>query len=78
MSQDNEPELLREGTLDMQVCVPKYYTDKQVIAFTETQRPCGTTHGWAIRREGDKALKGDPERCQCEERSNYVHVMLDA
>ena len=64
--------------LDMQVCVPSDWTDEQVIAFAEREWPCGTTHGWQIRREGDPYLSGSPERNPCAERWGYVHIMLDA
>ena len=73
-----EAVLLRSGGLDCQVCVPHDWTDEQAIAFAESQRPCGTEHGWSIRREGDKALAGDPERQRCTERDGYVHIVMDA
>jgi hypothetical protein len=68
----------REGIFDVQVCVPAGWTDEQVVAFANEAYPCSTRGGWFIRREGDHALCGDPERCQCEEDPNNVHVMLDA
>ena len=66
------------GVLDMQVCVPKDWTDDQVEEFAERENPCGTENGWFIRRQGDKALGGDDERTQCEEDPSCVHIMLDA
>ena len=74
----NEPEITRRGFLSMQVCVPTDYTDSQVNEFAEKEYPCGTENGWFIRREGDKALNGCPERAACEDRENCVHIMLDA
>ena len=71
-------EVTKIGCLDMQVCVPDDWTDDQVRDFAAGENPCGTTGGWFIRREGDKALNGDPERRPCAERANHVHVMLDA
>jgi len=65
------------GIFDMQVCVPKDWTDEQVIAFAETEYPSGTS-GWHIRREGDEALANDPERNPCDKRMGFVHIMLDA
>jgi hypothetical protein len=62
----------------MQVCVPTEWTDEQAIAFGESENPCGTMHGWAIRREGDELLEGDPERVPCAKREGFVHIMLDA
>lgn len=66
------------GLLDMQVCVPSDWTDDQVTTFAEQRNPCGTTHGWQIRREGDKALAGAKERVQCATLPSNVHIMLDA
>jgi len=73
-----KPEVTRTSVLSMQVCVPRSYTDEEIIAFAEHENPCGTTCGWQIRREGDEALRGAPERAQCEKRADAVHVMLDA
>lgn len=62
----------------MQVCVPKDWTDEQIVKFAESKYPCGTTHGWTIRRQGDLALNGDPERNACLKVADNVHLMLDA
>ena len=73
-----EPELTRQGALDMQVCVPKGWTDAQVVAFANRANWSGLDAGWQIRKEGDPALDGDPERVQCNDldRAEFVHVML--
>lgn len=68
----------RRGALDMQVCVPKGWTDEQVKKMADKDNPCGTEHGWYIRREGDPALAGAAERVQCSGNPNAVHIMLDA
>jgi hypothetical protein len=68
----------RRGALGMQVCVPSDWTDEQVVAFAESEYPCGTTNGWLIRRAGDEALAGQPERVECSQEAGHVHVMLDA
>jgi len=69
----------RTGALDMQVCVPNDWTDKQVIYFAEAQNPCGTSTGWQIRRENDPRLLGKPERVACVGGPpGNVHIMLDA
>lgn len=73
-----EPEVSRYGILDMQVCVPADWSDAQVLCFAEGAYPCGTEHGWAIRKEGSPYLKGAPERNPCHERDGFVHVTLDA
>jgi hypothetical protein len=72
------PKVIRGGALDVQVCIPRSWTDAQVREFAERQNPSGTTNGWSIRRAGDPALNGMPERCECAARTGYVHMMLDA
>ena len=75
-----KPEVTKTSALSMQVCVPEEWTDDQVTAFANERNPAGTTLGWGIRRAGDPALGGDPERVSCsgaDSRSGYVHVMLD-
>jgi len=64
--------------LSMQVCVPKEWTDEQVITFAEQENPCGTEQGWGIRKQGDKLLAGANERVECAELSSHFHIMLDA
>lgn len=66
------------GALSMQVCVPADWGDFAVKAFADQENLCGTEHGWFIRREGDKALAGAPERVPCSSRPGFVHIMLDA
>lgn len=68
----------KRGALDMQVCVPAEWNDEQVLAFAEGENPCGTEHGWAIRKQGDPMLRGAAERVQCESLPGNVHIMLDA
>lgn len=66
------------GALDMQVCVPADWSDNKVIAFAEQANPCGTEHGWHVRRVGDALLRGCNERVTCSKDSTMVHIMLDA
>lgn len=71
--------IARRGFLDVQVCVPVDWSDDQVLDFAQTEYPCGTTNGWAIRREGSPfLLAGDPERCPCQDLPGHVHITLDA
>jgi len=68
----------RIGVFDMQVCVPKEWTDEAVQTFANVENPCGTSTGWQIRRQGDPQLNGAPERMQCASDPTRVHIMLDA
>ena len=74
----SQAKVIRRGAIDMQVCVPSDWTDQEVKAFAEAEYPCGTRHGWAIRKEGTASLGGDPERQPCSSRKKFVHVILDA
>lgn len=71
-------EITKRGSLDMQVCAPADWSDDQIREFAERENPCGTEHGWQIRRQGDPALAGCNERVPCAQRGDHVHVMLDA
>lgn len=73
-----EPTVNKAGALDVQVCVPEDWTDEQVIQLAESEYPCGTRHGWQIRKEGSEHLAGMPERNPCGKRKGFVHIMLDA
>ena len=75
-----QPQVLRSGVLDIQVCVPADWTDQQVETYANLQILCGTSGGWKIRREGDELLAGCPERVPCSqpEREGFVHIVLDA
>lgn len=72
------PEVTRIGLLGMQVCVPKEWLDDKVKQFADLSNPCGTINVWQIRKDGDLALVGDPERVACESKDGFVHIMLDA
>lgn len=77
---NTEPEVTKAHIFDMQVCVPDTWTDEQVIEFANRRNPSGLANGWGIRRTGDPALAGDPERTPCagsEGRPGFVHIMLD-
>ena len=76
---ENVPAIVsRYGFLDMQVCVRKDRSDEEVEDFANEANPCGTSNGWKIRKEGDPALAGAPERVQCADNPDRVHIMLDA
>ena len=51
---DCSPSVTRRGALDMQVCVPASWEDKEVLNFAESNNPCGTTNGWFIYDEWNK------------------------
>jgi hypothetical protein len=75
---DDGAEVTRHGVLDMQVCVPADWDDHAVKRFADRENLCGTSNGWFVRKEGDNALAGSPERVPCDSRPGFVHIMLDA
>ncbi len=66
--------LLRIGMLDCQVCAEKSVTDEEIESFAAAHSGISSA---VIRREGNPALKGDPERAVCDIDPNRVHVMVD-
>ena len=79
----SDPNLVRAGLFDMQICVPKETSDVEVIQHAERLLPCGTTNGWFIRRQEtyDESAPGHDwakERVQCEKYPENVHITLDA
>jgi len=65
------PEVARYAVYDMQVCVPVEWSDEQAVEFGEQEYPCGTTHGWAVRKAMD-------ERVMCDDKPGFVHLVLVA
>ena len=45
------PQVIRYTLFNIQVCVPKTFSDSEVEEFAERKCPCGTTKGWTIRRD---------------------------
>jgi hypothetical protein len=73
-----KPQVIRHGALDMQVCVPRDWTDEQVTEFANREYFCGTELGWVIRKQGDRLLAGAPGRIECQSEPSHVHIVLDA
>lgn len=71
-----KPEVVGRRLLGMQLCVPKAWGKKRILAFAERENPAGTENGWNLCEEGDDALLGDPARVQCQEKENFVHVIV--
>lgn len=73
-----KPMVTRSGLLSTQVCVPVEWSDDDAHSFVSRENPCGTEHGWQMRKNGDEAIMGCSERVPCEERPSFVHIMFDA
>lgn len=72
-----EPQVIRMGIFDAQVCVPNSFSNKQAEDFLEEQFPPGAGLTWKLR-EDEESLQGDPVRCQCKDHSDKVHITFDA
>ena len=70
------PKVIMHKALDLEVCVPKDFTDGQVKEFSDSDTPAGTEYGWVIIRQGSKYLGGAPERVRCLLHPENVHVRL--
>lgn len=69
--------VIRVALASIQVCVPAEASDAEVEEFANSQHPTGIDSPWRIRRAGDPALAGAPERNQCASREGCVHIVLD-
>lgn len=68
-------EVIRAGLLEIQVCVPKTFTDEQVEEFTNEDNPTGLESRWRIQRE----VEDNPTyqiRCQCSQKEDHCHLVL--
>lgn len=65
------------GLLTLQLCVPKDWTDEQIVGFANSDQPTGISSQWSIRKEGHPALDGTPERVDCTDRVGFIHVTLE-
>jgi hypothetical protein len=70
MSQVSEVTVTRHGIFDAQVCVPKDWTDEQVLAWGNEQ----LHHPYSIRKVHEN---GDAERVTCSVDCEKVHIVLD-
>lgn len=68
------PAVIRVAPFDAQVCVPKEWTDEQVLDFFKKDQQ------WegdpAIRKQGDRLLAGADERVPCATHADFVHIMI--
>jgi len=72
------PEVTKIGMFDMQVSVPKEWTDRQVMAFAEKSYPSGLPVGlgWTICKQGNPDLRGFDERTQCPRFEDHCYIIL--
>jgi hypothetical protein len=70
------PTICRKKVLSMQLCVPKDWTESKILEFAENRVPCGIESGWYLCKKDDPVLDGAEDRVSCDDRSEYVHVVV--
>jgi hypothetical protein len=66
-------EIIEKHFLGMRVCVPKEATDKNILAFCNQERECGTSAGWCeVFREEDTPSSPIP----CDNDPSKVHLVV--
>lgn len=71
--------ILKKSVFSLGVCVPASWTDEQVERWANHAYPAVTSAGWQVRKEGDRLVTPEsPERAQCEQEPDRVHLVLDA
>jgi hypothetical protein len=72
--------ILRIGLDTMRICVPKDWTEEQILAWAKAQEPMTIRDSefpsWKICRNGCAALAGTEERIVCEASPDHVHHLL--
>ena len=64
------------GLFDMQVCVPKGWTDDAIETFANTERPSGVSP-WRVRDPLPRECGAvDPRYVTCANDPERMHVML--
>jgi len=53
---NTKPTITKAGLLDVQACIPKTWSNDEIVKFVEKEYPCGTQYGWHIRKQGDERL----------------------
>ena len=70
-------QIINKYIFSTQVCAEESATDQEIEEYVNCVLPTGLDSKWVIRKQGDTVLEGDPERQPCEDKSGWVHVMLD-
>lgn len=68
---DPKPEVIRQGLLFVQVCVPVSFTDSQVEEFANKASPTGIRSEWRIDRSQERV------RAACFDRDGCCHLVLN-
>ena len=66
-------EMIVVGILSARVCVPEDWTERQVEVFVNEKSPTGINSDWGIVPESEME---DPQRVQCHEHPENVHIVL--
>lgn len=77
-----KPEVVAWSMFGARLCVPRHWSDGEILAFAKS-RP-EVVGGWGadiverfyVAKAGDVVLAGDEPRIVCEERPEFVHVVV--
>lgn len=72
-----KPSVIQQRFLNIQICVPKDWTDEQAEEFANEEISTGITSKWEMVHDNDDMLNGDPERAQCDDDPEYIHIVLN-
>ena len=70
------PNLVRMSLINLQVCVPKEFTDEQAEEAANQLHPTGISSKWTMREAEDPTQMGAPLRVQCQQHPENVHIMM--
>lgn len=74
---EGEAAITNQGIMDLQICVPKTFTDDEATAKANELAPTGIESRWTMKHNGHEDLRGCDERVQCSEFKSHVHIMLE-
>ena len=82
MNQD-KPCILKQTVEAIQICIPDSWTDAEIVTYCDAMS-LGMSYEfgykslhWTLCHDGHPLLNGLPERCSCDSKENYNHVVLE-
>lgn len=69
--------VIKNTLLTSQLCIPKQITTDEAEKLMNVINFSGTDSGWGARRSGCDNLAGDPERVQCSQFIDHVHITFE-
>jgi hypothetical protein len=80
IQKQGEPLVFRMNFLTCNICVPKDWTEEQILKVAEEQNPAGTSNGWFVYTQEmldeNEYSKGTQAIVPCDELEGHVHYIL--